>query len=160
MAKDTEFFNENYDYQTNLRFFLKLKRRTQASKAASVFDIWRLQAPLIGRKSLMKEAVKAAEGWEDKLPVGLRDKWLLEFLKLENLRSIGFDRLCHIETDLTMRNVIMCGSSCHNGEYWMKQSIGQVIANGSINSALDLKTNNEEFECLNVLNRVMFYTKT
>ena len=36
--------------------------------------------------------MKATEGWDDEKPADLRNKWLLEFLKLENLRGIAFDR--------------------------------------------------------------------
>ena len=125
MAKDTKFFKGTGDHQTDLKllreFCPKLTRRICASKAASVFDIWGLLAPVLsGTKCLMRETVKATEGWDDEIPAGLRDKWLLEFLKLENLRGIGFDRPVMpreaINTDLRLiglsdasKSVVMIG---------------------------------------------------
>ena len=40
----------------------------------------------------MRDTVKNTEGWDDIVPSDLRDRWLLEFLRLESLRGIAFDR--------------------------------------------------------------------
>ena len=97
LDKDTEFFHATGDQTTDIqeldKFCPKLTRRVCASKAASIFDIWGLLAPaLSGVKCLMRETVKATESWDDEIPSDLRNKWLLAFLRLENLRGIAFDR--------------------------------------------------------------------
>ena len=97
LAKDTKFFLATGDQQTDLKilgeFCPKLTRRICASKAASVFDIRGLLAPVLsGTKCLMRDTVKSTEGWDDEIPSVLRNKWLAEFLRLENLRGIAFDR--------------------------------------------------------------------
>ena len=97
LDKDTKFFKSTGDHQADLKligeFCPKLTRRICASKAASVFDIRGLLAPVLsGTKCLMRDTVKSTEGWDDVIPSALRDRWLLEFLRLENLRGIAFDR--------------------------------------------------------------------
>ena len=74
-------------------FCPKLTRRICASKAASVFDLTGLLAPvLVGVKCLMRDTVKATSEWDEEVPGSLRNKWLDAFLTLEKLRGIQFDR--------------------------------------------------------------------
>ena len=40
----------------------------------------------------MRETVRCTEDWDDEIPAMLRDNWLREFLKLESLRGIQFNR--------------------------------------------------------------------
>ena len=97
LDKDTRFFKSTGHHKEDLKligeFCPKLTRRICASKAASVFDLRGLLAPVLsGTKSLMRDTVKNTEGWDDIVPSDLRDRWLLEFLRLESLRGIAFDR--------------------------------------------------------------------
>ena len=71
----------------------KLTRRQVTSKVAAVFDIIGHLAPAMsGLKSDLREVVKNTAGWDDAMPDNLRNKWLTNFLKLENLRGIKFHR--------------------------------------------------------------------
>ena len=92
----TEFFIASGDFSDKERlnkFCPKLTRRNCASKAASVFDITGLLAPVLaGVKCLMRDTVKATSEWDEEIPENLRNKWLDAFLTLEKLRGIGFER--------------------------------------------------------------------
>ena len=75
------------------KFCPKLTRRNCASKAASVYDLTGLLAPVLaGVKCLMRDTVKATNDWDEEIPGDLRNKWLEAFLTLEKLRGIEFDR--------------------------------------------------------------------
>ena len=92
----TEFFMYSGDFSDKSKldnFCPKLTRRMCASKAASVFDLTGLLAPvLVGVKCLMRDTVKATNEWDQEIPDILRNKWLDAFLTLEKLRGIKFDR--------------------------------------------------------------------
>ena len=92
----TEFFISSGDSSDKARldqFCPKLTRRNCASKAASVFDLTGLLAPVLaGIKCLLRDTVKATKDWDDEIPGSLRNKWLDAFLILEKLRGIDFDR--------------------------------------------------------------------
>ena len=97
LDEKTEFFlgtgNFLEDKKKLEQFCPKLTRRICTSKAASVFDLTGLVAPVMaGVKCLMRDTVKATSEWDEKIPDSLRDKWLEAFLKVEKLREIGFDR--------------------------------------------------------------------
>ena len=92
-----EFFLGTGDFMEDKKklekFCPKLTRRICASKAASVFDLTGLLAPVMaGVKVLMRDTVKATTEWDEMIPANLRDKWLDAFLRVERLRGIGFDR--------------------------------------------------------------------
>lgn len=95
--KNTQFFAASGNFKTDLEnmknFCPKLSRRICASTAASIFDIRGLLAPVLaGTKNLMRETVQYTDDWDEEIPARLRDKWVLEFLRLESLRGISFDR--------------------------------------------------------------------
>ena len=72
-----------------------LTRRICASKAASVFDIRGLLAPIMTTvKVLMSQTVKATAGesWDSPIPTELRNKWLEAFLRVEECRNLGYQR--------------------------------------------------------------------
>ena len=97
LDKNTQFFKSSGDQKADLvtleSFCPKLTRRVCASKAASPFDLRGLLAPVLaGTKNLMRDTVKNTDDWDDEVPSWLRDKWLVEFLRLESLRGIAFNR--------------------------------------------------------------------
>ena len=58
-----------------------------------VFDMNGMFLPvLIGLKADLREVVKATTTWDQPMPVDLRNKWLVNFWKLEKLRGIQFYR--------------------------------------------------------------------
>ena len=71
----------------------KLSRRQVASKLASVFDILGYLAPILsGLKADLRKVVISTVGWDDAMSDKLRNKWLLNFIRLESLRGIKFHR--------------------------------------------------------------------
>ena len=97
LDKNTQIFRASGDFKADLSrledFCPKLTRRICASKAAAPFDIRGLRAPVLaGTKNLMRETVRCTEDWDEEISSTLRQKWLLEFLRLESLRGIAFDR--------------------------------------------------------------------
>ena len=71
----------------------KLTRRHVTSKLASVFDFMGHLAPILSSlKSDLREVVQHTIGWDDSMPDVLRNKWLTNFHRLENLRGIRFHR--------------------------------------------------------------------
>ena len=70
-------------------------------------------------------------------------------------RGVELKNIYHVKTDLLVADVgtrpekvaaqdIMSGSRWHNGEHWMRLTVGKAIANGSIKPALDLRMNDDE----------------
>jgi len=147
LDKNTQFFAASGNFKTDLesldQFCPKLSRRICASKAASLFDIRGLLAPILaGTKNLMRETVQCTEDWDEEIPTRLRDKWLKEFLRLESLRGIAFDRpIMPVNainsiirlialTDATKTNVILGvwgGFELPDGTYSCKLIIGRSI---------------------------------
>ena len=96
LDKNTAFFSATGSPEDLINlgnFCPPLTRRICASKSASIFDILGLLSPILaGIKVLMSETVKATSSWDDEIPLDLRNKWLLAFLKIEGLRGIQFNR--------------------------------------------------------------------
>ena len=96
LDKNTEFFHtvgDSKDIDRLEKFCPVLTRRICASKAASIFDLMGLLAPVLaGVKLLMSETVKATDDWDEEIPENLRSKWLIAFLRIESLRNIQFHR--------------------------------------------------------------------
>ena len=70
-----------------------LSRRTVTSKFAGIFDILGKFVPvLIGLKLDLREVVRMTTSWDEPMPSDLRNKWLTNFWKLEQLRGINFHR--------------------------------------------------------------------
>ena len=96
LDKNTEFFHlvgDSEDFDRLEKFCPVLTRRICASKAASIFDLMGLLAPVLaGVKLLMSETVKATDDWDEEIPENLRSKWLTAFLRIESLKNIQFHR--------------------------------------------------------------------
>ena len=70
-----------------------LSRRLVASKLASIFDIQGKLVPiLIGLKVDLREVVRLTSTWDEPMNSDLRNKWLTNFWKLEQLRGMNFHR--------------------------------------------------------------------
>ena len=92
----------------------KLTRRMVASKRASIFDIVGSLAVILIRSSvLLRGTIKATVGWDDAMPLDLRNKWLAEFMLWEKLRGIQFSRaiMPSDATDSKMRVIIAADSA-------------------------------------------------
>ena len=60
---------------------------------AGIFDILGKFVPvLIGLKLDLREVVRMTTSWDEPMPSDLRNKWLTNFWKLEQLRGINFHR--------------------------------------------------------------------
>ena len=147
LDKNTQIFKASGDFKTDLEslqsFCPKLTRRICASKAAAPFDIRGLLAPVLaGTKNLMRETVRSTEDWDEEINDTLRHKWLLEFLRLESLRGIAFDRPIMPSnavnsiirlitlTDATKTNIMLGvwgGFELPNGSYSCKLIIGRSV---------------------------------
>ena len=147
LDKNTQFFKASGDTKADLAsmdsFCPKLTRRICTSKAASIFNIRGLLAPILaGTKNLMRETVKCTEDWDSEISSMLRDKWLSEFLRLEGLRGIAFDRPIMPSnavnskirlialSDATKTNIILGvwgGFELPDGSYSCKLIIGRSI---------------------------------
>ena len=130
------------------KFCPPLTRRICASKAASIFDILGLLAPVFASvKVLMSETVKVTEDWDEEVPDILRNKWFLAFLRIESLRGIQFHRPVMPETAVSKevrliglsdaaKPVIMIGVwggfQLPNGSYSCKLIMGRSILSSDI----------------------------
>ena len=93
LAENTLIFSGEF---ADLESFVpaNLSRRQVSSKLACVFDMNGKFVPvLIGLKADLREVVKATTTWDQPMPVDLRNKWLVNFWKLEKLRGIQFYRM-------------------------------------------------------------------
>ena len=71
----------------------KLTRRQATSKLASLWDILGKLAPIMtGLKLDLRETFKQTEGWDEGMPPDLRQKWLKNFLMIEKLRGLKYQR--------------------------------------------------------------------
>ena len=70
-------------------------------------------------------------------------------------RGVELENIYHVKTDLLVADVgtrpdkvkvedVMTGSRWHNGEDWMRWTVGQAVAKGCIKPALSLRMNEEE----------------
>ena len=151
LDEDTQFFSSDgsLDDLTRLgKFCPPLTRRLCASKAASIFDILGLLAPIFASvKVLMSETVKVTEDWDEEIPENLRNKWLLTFLRIESLRGIQFHRpvmpVNAVNKEIRLiglsdaaKPIIMIGVwggfLLPNGSYSCKLIMGRSILSGDI----------------------------
>ena len=71
----------------------KLTRRMIVSKNSSVFDLpGKLVPILVGFKLDVRDAVRETKGWDDAVSPELRAKWVKNFLRMEKLKGIKFNR--------------------------------------------------------------------
>ena len=119
------------------KFCPKLTRRNCASKAASIFDLTGLLAPVLaGIKCLMRETVKATTDWDDKIPVNLREIWLEAFLLMEKLRGIGFDRPVMPRTAVNSKLRLIMASDAAKSATMVGVWVGFQLPNGKYSSRL------------------------
>lgn len=70
-----------------------LTRRQAASKLASIWDILGKLAPFMnGLKVDLRETFKETEGWDTPMPLELRERWVKNFLLIEKLRGLKYQR--------------------------------------------------------------------
>ena len=91
----------------------KLTRRMIVSKNASIFDLpGKLVPVLTALKVDVSEAIKETKNWDDPVSPELRSKWVQNFLKIEQLRGIKFNRaIMPPEAIDTKMNLITGGDS-------------------------------------------------
>ena len=88
----------------------KLTRRIIFSKNASIFDLFGKLAPVMSiLKADMRDAVKQTEGWDDPVPEEIRSKWIKNFLMLEKLRGLKFQRARMPEGAVSTRMNLIVG---------------------------------------------------
>ena len=70
-----------------------LSRRQVASKYASIFDLLGRFGPiLIGAKVDLRATFKSTADWDSPMPEDLRQRWIKQFWKWEQLRGLQFSR--------------------------------------------------------------------
>ena len=71
----------------------KLTKRQATSKLASIFDPRGKLAPVLAAaKQLLRLTNQQTIGWDDPMPVSLRDKWVETLWRFEMLRGLQFSR--------------------------------------------------------------------
>ena len=71
----------------------KLTRRMIVSKFSSIFDLpGKLVPVLTALKADVSEAIMETKNWDDPVSPELRSRWVRNFLKIEELRGIKFNR--------------------------------------------------------------------
>ena len=71
----------------------QLSRRQVTSKLASIWDILGKLAPIMtGLKLDLRETFKETDGWDTAMPPELREKWMKNFLLIEKLRGLKYQR--------------------------------------------------------------------
>ena len=93
LPDDTKFFLGG-DLQAMDSFVPnKLNRKMVSSKFASIFDFTGKLGPVLSEaKDLLRDTVMATPDWTTAMPEELRSKWLKQFHKWEQLRSLQFSR--------------------------------------------------------------------
>ena len=84
-----------YDGSMKMEEFVpkSLTRRMIVSKNSSIFDLpGKLVPVLIGLKADVSEAIEETKDWDDEVSPELRSKWVKNFLMIESLRGIKFNR--------------------------------------------------------------------
>ena len=89
-----EFFTENGDFAKMDSFVpAKLTRRMIVSKRAALYDpLGKLEPVKAMLKIHEREAVLATTGWDDFVSSSLRSKWVKNFLLIEQLKGLKFNR--------------------------------------------------------------------
>ena len=92
LTKNTEVFSGSFE---DLEDFVPklLTRRQVASKYGSVFDILGKFGPIfIGAKKDLRKTFKMTDSWDSPMPQDLRQSWIRQFWKWEQLRGLNFSR--------------------------------------------------------------------
>ena len=127
----------------------KLTRRMIVSKRASLYDSLGKLEPVKGKLKLdERQVVLLTEGWDDVVPDDVRNKWLRNFMLMEQMRGIKFSRARMPTTavDTRMRLITLvdaalelimmvtyCGFKLSDGTWSCQQLIGRsALATGTI----------------------------
>ena len=87
-----------------------LTRRMIASKLASIYDIIGKFVPvLIGLKLDLRQVVQLTSSWDEPVHSDLRNKWLQNFWKLEQLRGLNFHRAVMPENAVNTKMRLITG---------------------------------------------------
>ena len=121
-----------------------LSRRTIFSKNSSIYDPCGKLAPVLGiLKVDLRLVSKLTEEWDDTIPASARSKWLKNFMLLERLRGMKFQRAMMpsdavssrmnliVAGDVAEANVEMFGAWARfkrkNGTYSCQQILGRSL---------------------------------
>ena len=122
LTKNTEVFFGNFE---DLETFVpaKLTRRQVASKYASIFDVLGKFGPiLIGAKLDLRRTFKMTDNWDSPMPADLRQCWIKNFWKWEQLRGIQFSRAIMPEdalnTQMRLTAAVDMAEECINIGVW------------------------------------------
>ena len=81
-----------------------------ASKLASIYDIIGKFVPvLMGLKLDLREVVQLTSSWDEPMTSELRNKWLQNFWKLEQLRGLNFHRAVMPENAVNTKMRLITG---------------------------------------------------
>ena len=119
----------------------KLTRRMIVSKRASLYDSLGKLEPIKGKLKLdEREVVQLTDGWDDVVSPEVRNKWVRNFMLMEQMRGIKFSRARMPKTavDTGMRLITMvdaalelimmvtyCGFKLDDGSWSCQQLIGR-----------------------------------
>ena len=128
-----------------------LTRRQVFSKNGTIFDPLGKLIPITAGLSLdLRESVKSTISWDDCIGVDLRNKWLKNFLRIEKMKGLKFQRakLPHNALNCNMEVIVAADTSealmvvgawgrflLHDGNYSCQQIIGRSIL-ADINSTI------------------------
>ena len=111
LPSNTEVFEGTMMDQIDAFVPKQLSRRMIFMKQYSLYDICGKLAPITGiLKYDLRQSVKQTIGWDDPSPDHIRTKWLKNFLLLEKLRGLKFQRAIMPETAVSCKmNMIVMG---------------------------------------------------
>ena len=145
-----ELFEAGGDFTKMDQFVpVKLTRRMIVSKRASLYDSLGKLEPIKGKLKLdERQVVQLTDGWDDVVSPEVRNKWVRNFLLMEQMRGIKFSRARMPTTavDTRMRLITMvdaalelimmvtyCGFRLDDGSWSCQQLIGRsALASASI----------------------------
>ena len=146
----TDFFETGGNFAKMDSFVpVKLTRRMIVSKRASLYDSLGKLEPIKAKLKLdEREVVMLTTGWDDHVTPVIRTKWLKNFLLIEQLRGIRFNRARMPTTavDTRMRLITLvdaalelimmvtyCGFRLEDGSWSCQQLLGRsALATGTI----------------------------
>ena len=108
-----------------------LTLRIVTSKFGAIFDYLGFLSPVLARtKLLLRQTVKGTQGWDDTMSSELRSKWIKEFLFIEKLRGLNFNRakMPVDAVDCDMR--VLCGGDAAENVFILGAWGGFKLRNG------------------------------
>ena len=99
---DAEYFPIGGDFEKMDAYVpTKLTRRMIVSKRASLYDVLGKLEPIKAKLKIdEREAVSLTANWDDPVPIPVRNKWVKNFLLIEQLRGLRYNRARIPETAL------------------------------------------------------------